>query len=626
MSATDTRTDKPSAEGTRLAGSAPQARSSRLHLGGWWGPVLTAVLSTLAMGQALKVWDWRPGTPLEFDGDAAFVLMQVKDILDHGWYWSNSDVGAPFGQTTGWFADASWVHYAAVKILGLVSSSPATVSALYFFLCFPLAALTAYWLARTLGISRSASVMVGVLFSLLPGHQLKFAHLWLSGYWVVPLAIWLVLVVSGYLRADLRESVAWTRARVGAVVLVVGLGGVYYVAFTLILALVVLVLSIVAGKGLPVLKPAVTLGGGVAAVCLVPILAASLQTRGDTVTGATPGARGFWQSETYAGKIVDLVLPWIHHRVPGAAAVTSNYASTTIATVEQPALGVVALCGVCGLLALGLASLLGRPRTARASLIGVLTVLTLTSVALYTRGGLGALTAVVVTPSIRTWSRFVVVIALLGLLAVGLAVTWLGTRRGVATAALVAGALLVVGVLDQTNPAVAPDYRALRAASTAMATYASSLEGVVGPGCSVFQLPVVPFPEQDPTLGMTDYDQLRPYAVASGLRWSYGAIRGTAAADWQLALPPLGSDGALVDDLAAAGFCAVEADTRGLSEPSEALANLAASLGQPIATTSDETLVAFDLRGRRTALVGSMGSSAVDERADQVLHRLPVAS
>jgi hypothetical protein len=577
------------------------------------------------MAQALRVWEWRPGVPLEFDGDAAFVLMQVKDILDQGWYWSNPDIGAPFGQTAGWFADASWTHYAVVKVIGLVSSSPATVSALYFFVGFPLAALTAYWLARTLDISRAAAVMVGVLFSVLPGHQLTFGHLWLAGYWVVPLALWLVLVVSGHVRADLRGSLARTCLRLGVVIAVVGLGGVYYVAFLLLLTLVVVALSIVAGKGLPVVKRAFVVGGGVTAVCLVPILVASLQTRGDSVTGPTAGPRGFWQSETYAGKLVDLVLPWIHHRVPGAASLTANYASATVPTVEQPALGVVSLAGMCGLLALGLASLLGRPKTARTPLTGVLTLLMLASLAFYTRGGLGALAAVVVTPSIRTWSRLVVLIALMGLLAVGLAVTWLRERR-VLLASLAAGALVVVGVLDQTNPAAAPDYRALQAARADVAAYAASLESSVGTGCSVFQLPVVPFPEQAPTLAMTDYEQLRPYVVSSGLRWSYGAMRGTAAADWQLALPPVASSGALLDDLAAAGFCAVEVDTRGLSQPAEALATLTTAVGRPVATTSDGVLVAFDLRGRRAALAASLGSGAVDQRGDRVLHRLPGSS
>ena len=121
---------------------------------------------------------------------------------------------------------------------------------------------------------------------------------------------------------------------------------------------------------------------------------------------------------------------------------------------------------------------------------------------------------------------------------------------------------------------------------------------------------------------MTDYDQLRPYVVSSGLRWSYGAMRGTSAADWQLALPPVG-DSALVDDLASAGFCAVEVDTQGLSQPTSTVATLTSALGSPIATTSDGVLVAFDLRGRRAALIASLGSSAVEQRGDRVLNRCP---
>ena len=386
-------------------------------------------------------WRWRrrsksgtgdQASRLEFDGDAAFVLMQVKDILDHGWYWSNPDVGAPFGQTAGWFADASWIHYAVDQgpraarrrpqpRSARCTSSPASPGRLDGVLAGPNRSASP-------GSPPSSSASCSPCFqvtsssSRICGSRATGSSPSRSGW-----SSW----CRGMSGPTVRDSVAWTRARLGAAIVVVGLGGVYYVAFTLVLMLVVVVLSIVAGKGLPVLRRAAVLGGGVAMACLVPIVAAMLQTRGDTVTGATPGARGFWQSETFAGKIVDLVLPWIHHRVPGAAALTSNYASATIATVEQPALGFVALAGICGLLALGLASLLGRPRTAQTPLLGLLTVLTLTAVAFYTRGGLGALTAVVVTPSIRTWSRFVLVIALLGLLAVGLAAHVAGsTSRG----------------------------------------------------------------------------------------------------------------------------------------------------------------------------------------------------
>jgi hypothetical protein len=587
------------------------------------GPLTTVVLSTLAMAQAIQVWNWRPDTPMELDGDGAYVLMQVKEILDHGWYWSNPDVGAPFGQQSGWFSDASWIHFLVIRIIGLVSSSPFTVSALYFFVCFPLAALAAYWLSRRVGISRTGAVVVGVLFSVLPGHQHRFGHLWLDGYWVVPIAFWLVLAAVD--RLPSTPDVTTTRKRVGVVaaVVVVGLGGVYYVAFTVILLVALMLFGLVARTGRGTLVRSGLVVAGVGLVCLVPMTLASLQVRGDTVTGPVPGQRGFWQSEDYAGKIVDLALPWIQHRVPELAQVTANYTSATTPSPEQPALGLVAAVGLGGLLLVGLAQLMGRPRSPRTAMFGVLTLLALTALAFYTRGGLGALSAFVLTPSIRTWSRLVTVLALLGLLAAGLALTSLAHRRGRALAASLAVLAVLIGVLDQTNPALAPDYSAQRAKASNLTAYTTALERSLAPGCAVFQYPVVPFPEQPPVAGMAAYEQLQPYLTSSQLAWSFGAMRGTEAADWQRTLPPLGDDGILVDDLAAADFCAVELDGAGVDASDEAARVLTGLLGFSVATTPDGRLQAFDLRGRRQQLVDAVGADSVARRGQVVLHRVP---
>ena len=585
------------------------------------GPLATAILSTLAMAQALQVWGWRPGTPIELDGDGAYVLMQVKEILDHGWYWANPDVGAPFSQHSGWFSDGSWTHFLVVRILGLFSSSPFTVSALYFFLCFPLAGLTAYWLCRRLHISRTAAVVVGVLFSVLPGHQHRFGHLWLQGYWVVPIAVWLLLLAADRLPSAPDLTTRRNRLGVGLAVVVVGLGGIYYVAFTVILLVVLLVVGLVARNGRAAFVRGCILGAGIVLAGLTPMVLSSLQIRSDTVTGPVPGQRAFWQSETYSGKIVDFVLPWIHHRVPELAQITTEYASATVPSPEQPTLGLVAASGLLGLLLFGLALLLGRRRSAASSLIGVLTLLSLTAIAFYTRGGLGAVWAFALTPSIRTWSRLVTLIALMGLIAVGLALTSFARRR-VLTAG-VAALLVFVGVVDQTNPALAPDYTALRAQASTLNSYATQLAGSLPAGCAVFQYPVVPFPEQPPNGQMHAYEQLQPYLASSQLRWSYGAMRGTAAADWQLTLPPLGQDGALVDDLAAANFCAVELDTAGVQAPTDAARALTTVLGAPLASTSDGRLQAFDLTARRRQLMETAGRAVVDERGALVLQRTP---
>jgi hypothetical protein len=607
--------------------TSPGPRSLPVLMGRWWGPVATAVLSTLAMAQALRIWDWRPGVPLEFDGDAAFVLMQVKDILDNGWYWSNPDVGAPFGQTAGWFADASWIHYAVIKALGVFSSSPATVSALYFFLCFPLAALTAYWLARQVGISRVAAVVVGVLFSVLPGHQAMFPHLWLATFWTLPLGVW--LVVNALQTPDDPSNVdqrPWRPStRTGLVVLLVGLGGIYYVVFTLILLAGGALLALVAGRRGAAVKAGVR-AVGVGLVVAVPLLASVVQRRGEVVTGAAPGVRDFAQSETYAGKLIDLFLPWIDHRLPSASLLTRNYNGVTIPSEEHPALGLIALLGVLGLLVLGLAMLLRNRTPGSGSVAAILGVLIAVSLAFYTRGGLGSLTAVFLSPQIRTWSRFIFVIGLIGLVGIGLALTAVERRQGRIAAMLLASVALVVGVVDQTNSASAPAYDSAARQESVTSSYVQTLEGQLPEGCSVFQYPVLPFPEEPPIAKMESYDQLRSYIVSTSLRWSYAAMKGTNVADWQRSLPPAGGDGLLADDLASAGFCALELDTAGLTQPAVTLETLTSQLGEPLARTSDSRLVAFDLRSRRASLVVSLGEANVMQRGDRVLHRLPSVS
>jgi len=131
---------------------------------------------------------------------------------------------------------------------------------------------------------------------------------------------------------------------------------------------------------------------------------------------------------------------------------------------------------------------------------------------------------------------------------------------------------------------------------------------------------------------MGDYDHLLPYLTApTGMSWSYGAIRGTARADWQLALP-LDTPADLTADLAAAGFCALSVDLDGYHGSPDPTPALSTAAGEPVATSKGDHLVAYDLRplaGRADAVardavlrpvVVSMGGSLV-EVEDGVPHQ-----
>ena len=595
------------------------------------GPVLTVVLSVLATVQALRLWDWRPGIPLSLDGDAPTILLQVQAILDGSWYSVNQHVGAPFGLNQAWFSTADVLNFATIKALDLFTDSPATAGAIFFLLGFPVAALTAYWLGRQLGLTRPAAVVTGVLFSVLPGHQEWFTHLWLASYWMVPLAIWLVVRVARDeplwpSRAQLRTAdtlgrrARWSAARTVAIVVAVGLSDIYYVAFTLLLLGTVLVFRLGTGARAVRLVQGAAVAAAVAALCAASLFAATRGRAGDLVTGALPAQRVIGESETYAGKIIELILPWYQHRAEPLRFLSFAYGVAATPSVERPALGVVALLGVVAILWLALTHLgVRRPLS---DTWGLLAALTLISVAFYTKGGLGSVVALFFTPQIRTWSRFVVVIGLLGLLAVGMWLSRIGRRHGRGTAWVTAILVIGLGVLDQTNPGVAPNYRDLELRHAELSTFTTDISAAVGRTCPVFQLPVVAYPEETPPGAMGDYDHLLPSTASpTSLRWSYGAIRGTSRADWQLALP-IGNQRRLLEDLAAAGFCAVEIDRDGYEGANDPSASTTGVLGDPVATAQREHLVAWDLRGLADTQTAELGADGMARRRDAVLRPL----
>jgi hypothetical protein len=201
-------------------------------------------------------------------------------------------------------------------------------------------------------------------------------------------------------------------------------------------------------------------------------------------------------------------------------------------------------------------------------------------------------------------------IMVLALLAVGWWLTRLQRRRGMAAAGVLAAVLTLVGVLDQTNPSGGPDHEAISAEMSGLEAYTSALEGRVGAGCGVFQIPVLPYPETLGPARMQGYDQLKPYLAGSGLKFSFGAMRGTAAADWMLAVDT-DDVTTLATSLRSAGFCALEVDTQGFTEDQDPTVAIAAALGAPIASTPDGTFVAYDLR---TAGAAGTGDTALRDR------------
>ena len=438
------------------------------------GAAVAALLAAVVGALSLRVWQWRPGIPLSVVGDSPVVLTQLDDIVVNGWFWSNQAIGFPLGQDASFFPELDVIHVLGVKALAVFGGSGATVGAFYFFLGFPLVAVTTYLLSRSEHLTRTASVVVAVLFAVAPYHQERFEHLWLASYWTVPIALWLVLAVArGTTPFDpgARPSRAdWVLTLLGLAL--VGLSGAYYAGFTLLLVLAALVLRAGTGRAAGWWRGGLASMAVLGAVAAVPLLVARVGMAGTPLTGPRPATRSPLESERYAGRLIDLALPWEGHRVDALASLTQTYQAAGRPVVETVALGVVGLVGVTALLLIGLRRLAtGRMTPPRLTLWAALLVV---AGLFYTAGGLGSVVALVATPQLRTWSRLSLVILLLGLLAVG---HWLSRPRRRAVALALATAVLVVGALDQTNPGRAPDYAGIQQRVTDLQAYTATLAG-----------------------------------------------------------------------------------------------------------------------------------------------------
>ena len=555
------------------------------------GALTSALLAALVGVLSLRAWEWRPGVPPSLLGDSPLVLTQVDDILVNGWFWNNQAIGFPFGQVASFFPELDVIHVLGVKALGVFGGDAATVGAIYFFLGYPLVAVTTYLLARSERITRTAAVVVAVLFAAAPYHAERFEHLWLASYWTLPLALWVVLAVArGKTPFDRGRGVSrrsWVLT--GLALVLVGLSGAYYAGFTLILLAAVLVLRAGSGR-----EPGWWRGGlasmaVVGGVAALPLLAAKVGMAGVPLTGPRPATRSPLESERYAGRLIDLVLPYEGHRLEPLANVTQTYLTAGRPVTETLSMGIVGVVGAVALVLIGLRVLAtGRAAPERLRLWAALLVV---GSAFYITGGLGSLVALLATPQLRTWSRMSLVLLLLGLLAVG---HWLSRPRPRVVGLVLPAVVLVVGVLDQTNPERAPEYSAIERRVDSLRSYTTTLADAVEPGCAVLQLPVMRFPEGYLPQGYDINSQLLQHLTDRRLAWSHGGMSGTQAGDWPLGID-LDDPAALAGGLRAAGFCAVEVDTAGVDPSSLAVRSLTAPLGTPVARSDDGRLVAWSL-------------------------------
>jgi phosphoglycerol transferase len=567
----------------------------------------------------LQLWRADFRVPFSYGGDAVWAQIWVKSLAEHGWFLENPSLGAPGRMELHDFPLADGLFFALLRGCALAFGDHVVALNAYYLATFFLAAASALFALRRLGVDRGPAVVSGLLYAFLHYHFFRGeAHLFLASYFLVPLAAMLCLWLyrDGELLFHEREG-GWARLSLGsrraiaAIVLcaLLGSGGIYYAAFTCYLLVVAGLCASISRRKIHPLGSGAILAGLITASAvanLAPTLLYRLRH------GPNPAAvvRYPIHAELWGLRMTQLLLPVQEHRIGGLAGLRRRYDfAQTVPPWDSDAasLGVIGALGFLGLLGVALV----RRRSDAPRTIDGLAALNLAALLLATTSGLGAIVGYVASPLIRCYNRISVFLAFFALAGVALVLTRLlrSTRPGWPRVAVHFGlvAVLVVGVLDQTPRDLAPHYEELKSAYDRDATFVTRLEAALPAGSAVFQLPILEFPESIPPGVMGPYDHGRPYLHSKSLRWSYGAMKGRYDDAWQKAAvdQPIP---AMLRSLALAGFSGVYVDRAGFDDRGLAIeAGLVREAGASPIESGDHRLAFYDLRPFATALRDRLG-------------------
>ncbi len=539
------------------------------------GPYAGAVtLCLLILAWVMKLWQIDLTIPLGYHGDGLSASVAIKGIIDNGWYLQNPNVGMPTGLDLRDYPTADNFYFLLIKLLSYFTSDYAVILNLFFLLSFPLTTLTALFTFRQFNLSYPSAIVGSLLFTFLPYHFMRgISHLFLSSYYVIPLAVMVILWVYETNKLSLERPNLKAIASV-AICLLVASSGVYYAFFTCFFLVVAGVSASLWRKNLKHLLVSGVLIGVIILGIMLNIAPGLLYkyTNGENTEVAR---RSPLESEIYAMKITQLLLPVTGHRLPffEQAKGLYNGGSPLVNENDTASLGFIG--------SMGLAVLLGglfyrKPFPVKPNLFRNLSELNIAAVLLATMGGLGTLFNYAITPQIRSYNRISVFIAFFSLLALMSLLEGLNNKPNKFTLPQknryygLLGLLLLIGILDQTTVYFIPPYSTAKVEFVSDDDFVQKIEASVPKNAMIFQLPYVPFPESPPVNKMTDYDLFRGYLHSQNLRWSYGAMRGREADIWQreLAAKPVNE---LVEALSLAGYSGIYLDRFGYTDRGEAL-------------------------------------------------------
>lgn len=528
---------------------------------------IAIILSIIIMIITMELWNADIRVPFTYEGDGLSVATLFKGFIDNNSMVANKFIGYPSYYSILETPMSDWLHILIARFITLFTNEYGLALNIFYLLTFPLTTITALTVLLKIKISPLLSLIGSLLYTFIPYHFMRGEnHLFLSAYYMVPLAIMLVIMII--IDEDMFFCFDKDRYRfkfltiktlgIFTLSILIASSGVYYAYFSCFFLVVVGIVSFFKFKNARKFFSSIIIISFIVFGCflnLVPNIIYNINNN-EKVSSVE---RSSIESEIYGLKISQLILPVTGHRI--------KYFEDKKDLYEQRA----PLVNENGTAALGIIGSLGFLLSIayiyidrNESFIKDIGLLNLSAVLLGTIGGFSTLVAFLLTDMIRSYNRISVFISFFSIIVVvyifdSLYIKYKNKRNLIAIIGVI---MLLIGIYDETSPRYIPNYNEILSEHSNDSKFINVIESNVEAESKIFQLPYIPFPEEPSPFKMGYYDMLKPYLHSDKLYWSYGSTKGKENDLWLKEVSKKEPE-ELVRDLLSKGFSGVFIDSFG---------------------------------------------------------------
>lgn len=534
---------------------------------------IAVILSMIILFFTMELWKCDLTIPFTYEGDGLSIAALFKGFIDNDSMVINKFIGFPSSYSFLDTPNSDWLHILIARLITLITSNYGLALNIFYLLTFPLTTITSLTVLLKFRFSSFSSIVGSLLYTFIPYHFMRGEnHLFLSGYYLVPLAIMLIIMIAmdeniffHYEKNEFKFKFWNLKTLLIALIsLLIASSGVYYAYFSCFFLVLAGLISSFRIKNIRNFISSMIVVFMIIVGCfinLTPYILHNINS-GDKVSVVK---RDLTESEVYGLKITQLILPVTGHRISYLENKKDLYEQRA-PLVNENGTATLGVIGSIGFL-ISLAYIyIGK----NDKLIKNIGLFNLAAILLASIGGFSTIVAFLLTDMIRSYNRISVFISFFSIIVIVHLLDKIYKKFNFNNKMICGLSIIIIGIgiYDQTSSRFIPKYDEISLQYNKDKDFINEIEENVEPESKILQLPYIPYPEEPSLFKMGYYDMLKPYLHSNKLYWSYGSMKGKENDLW-LKETSKKSPEELVEYISTKGFNGIFIDSYGYESNDE---------------------------------------------------------